>query len=155
MKQITPHCISVGSCNCNCLFENFHLNFMKLYRTLFEHFQGVFLLSVGFMGIMSFGTFDPTDVRFYICIGIAIFTHYMTRGLLRRFRNDEKKNSASAKTARIIFSLTFLSVAFMVFMSFGTFNPTKAGFYVCIAIACFIEFSIRWFLKKHLQPPTS
>ncbi|WP_162343189.1 hypothetical protein [Cyclobacterium salsum] len=45
-------------------------------------------MSIMFMGLMPFGTFDYSQVGFYLCIGQATMVSVIIRILLKRYQKD-------------------------------------------------------------------
>lgn len=49
---------------------------------------GALLMAVVFMWLMPYGTFDPKESGFYVCIGVGSFISFSVWYLLRRYRAD-------------------------------------------------------------------
>lgn len=52
---------------------------------------GGVLMSVLFMWLMPYGTFDPSESGFYVCIGVASFISLSVWYLLKRYRTDNTR----------------------------------------------------------------
>jgi hypothetical protein len=53
---------------------------------LLKHLPEIIIMSLVFMWLMPYGTFDPTQMGFYLSILLAVFISLVTRFLLKRFR---------------------------------------------------------------------
>jgi hypothetical protein len=53
---------------------------------LLKHLPEIIFMSLVFMWLMPYGTFDPTQMGFYLSILLAVFISLVTRFLLKRFR---------------------------------------------------------------------
>jgi len=56
-----------------------------------DHLVPIILMSVFFMLLMPYGTFDPSQLGFYMSILCAVIIVVVTRLLIRRFRVKDKK----------------------------------------------------------------
>jgi len=54
------------------------------YNPIFD----IVLLSVFFMWLMPYGTFDYTGYGFYVCILVAVFIVTTTRWYLKKYQKD-------------------------------------------------------------------
>ena len=52
-------------------------------------------------------------------------------------------------------TIILMSLAFMWLWPYGSFDPTTLGFYLSIALACFIEFTLSKILKFPKSEDTS
>jgi hypothetical protein len=55
-------------------------------KPLLNHLPEIIFMSLVFMWLMPYGTFDPTQMGFYLSILLAVFISLVTRFLLKRFR---------------------------------------------------------------------
>lgn len=53
---------------------------------LLKHLPEIVIMSAVFMWLVPFGSFDPTQIGFYLSVFLAIFISVVTRLLLDRFR---------------------------------------------------------------------
>jgi hypothetical protein len=57
-------------------------------RILLKPIVGIVSMSVMFMWLMPFGTFDFTKLGFYICIGLAISLEFSIRYTFKKYQKD-------------------------------------------------------------------
>ncbi|EON75083.1 hypothetical protein ADIS_4254 [Lunatimonas lonarensis] len=57
-------------------------------RTFLKPIVGIASMSVMFMWLMPSGTFDLTELGFYICIGLAISLEFSIRATLKKYQKD-------------------------------------------------------------------
>lgn len=60
----------------------------RIIRILFSLPFDIFLMSLLFMWLMPFGTFDYLEIGFYLSILQAILTAVTTRFLLKKYQKD-------------------------------------------------------------------
>lgn len=108
----------------------------------------LFIISVAFMLFSPGGTLNPTEPAFYFSIGAALLTYAVIVLVMRRYQTDKGYQSPLTGRFKMFQSIVFMSIAFMAFLPYGTFDPRRFGFYGCIVMAVLIEVSVRFFLRK-------
>jgi hypothetical protein len=61
---------------------------MKLKQLLFSQWFDIACMSLLFMWLMPFGSFNVNDLGFYISIVQALLTSFTTRHLLKKYQKD-------------------------------------------------------------------
>ena len=109
--------------------------------------QGVVIQSILYMWLMPWATFDPTTFGFYGAIGMAVGIEL----LFARFIKFPDKKRWKTLTPIIVLwhihSIIIISLLFIWLMPWGQFDPSKTGFYLCIAQAIVLEFILNRFIK--------
>lgn len=70
--------------NIGFYYDNHHISSMNLRQN--KPF-GIVLLSIYLMAFMPFGTFDPTNPRFYLCIATAISGVYAIHKYVKKLHD--------------------------------------------------------------------
>lgn len=60
----------------------------SIIKIVFSLPFGIVWMSIVFMWLMPFGTFDYSQVEFYFCIGQATMVSVITRLLLKKYQKD-------------------------------------------------------------------
>tara|TARA_R110000868_G_scaffold238842_1_gene493348 strand:- start:2349 stop:2555 length:207 start_codon:yes stop_codon:yes gene_type:complete len=60
----------------------------KLIKIIFSLPFDMIWMSLLFMWLMPFGTFDYSAFNFYLCILLAIIIAVITRGFLKKYQKD-------------------------------------------------------------------
>lgn len=96
------------------------------------------LLALTLMWLMPFGSFDPRQYQFYMCLGLAAVHYFVLKKALRYDQGSPLKMRRVIVQWHVMTGM-LIALTLMWLAPFGSFNPKQGGFYVCIALAGFAQ----------------